>query len=160
MKKILFPTILACLLFASCGKFHYSHDISINSGVWNNFEPRVFEFDWNKPDLCVDLALSVAFDTSRFRDNMLPVGVTMKSPEGELRHFTTNILLRDRDGVLHGEANADGHIVCTEVVRPHIFFNSKGTHRIEVTQNTSKYDLPGIHTVGIRIDKANLDYKR
>ena len=160
MKRILLPIILASLFFASCGKYHYSHDIGIGTGVWNNFEPRIFEFDWQKPDLCVDLSLSITIDTSRFHDDMLPVGVTIKSPDGELRHFVTKILLRDRDGIIHGKADEQGRFVCTEVIRPHMFFNSKGTHRIEVSQNTSKYDILGIYNVGIRIDKANLEYKK
>ena len=158
MKRICLPLMLVCLALASCGKQYYSNDLGISNGVWNNFEPRVFEFDWQKPDRCVDLSLTVTFDTARFHDNMLPLGVTMKSPDGELRHFTTAIILRDRDGVLHGKTDPDGRIVCTEVIRPHIFFNSKGTHSIEVSQNTSKYDLPGVCSVGIRIDKANLEY--
>lgn len=159
MKKIILPLILSCLFLSSCGKFHYSHDISINTGVWNSFEPRVFEFDWQKPDLCVDLSMKVAVDTSRYRDNVLPIIVKMVSSDGESRQFRTEILIRDRDGILHGEADEQGYIVCQDVIRHHMFFNSKGKQRIEVTQGTSKYDLVGIYSVGIAIDKANLEYK-
>jgi len=159
MKKHFLPLLFALLTFASCGKFHYSDDKSITSGVWNNFEPRVFEFDWQKPDLCVDLSLCITFDTSRFHDDVLPVGITIKTSEGELRHFITDVTLRDNNSVLNGEADEYGNIVCTQCIRPHIFFNSKGTQRIEVSQNTSKYDLPGILSVGIRLDKSDLKYK-
>ena len=158
MKKIL-PLMVVCAMLASCAKFHYSEIKSDNVGVWNSFEPKVFEFDWKKPEMCVDLSITVGVDTAVYRDDAMPLIVKLASPDGESRQFQTQVIVRDRDGVLHGEADENGHIVCTEIVRPHMFFNTKGVHRIEIKQGTSKYDLPGVHTVGISIDKSNLEYK-
>lgn len=159
MNRFVFSILLACLLCASCTKFSYTDNRTVPNGVWNSFEPQRFEFEWNKPDLCVDLSLTAAFDTSLYRDKVFPVIVKLKGPEGESRQFRSQISIVDRDGVLHGEANEAGQIVCRQVIRPHMFFNAKGKHIIELTQGTSKYDLVGVKQIGIAIEKSNLKYK-
>lgn len=158
MKKVVF-ILLACLVCVSCTKFSYRDDRTVPNGVWNSFEPQKFEFEWKKPDMCVDLSLTAAFDTSLYREKEFPVIVKLKSPEGESRQFRTEISIVDRDGVMHGKANEAGQIVCHQVIRPHMFFNSKGKHSIEITQGTSKYDLVGVKTIGIAIERSNLEYK-
>ena len=158
MKKLVLPILLFCLV-CGCSRFSYTDERTVPNGVWNSFEPQAFEFDWKKPDMCVDLSLSAAIDTSLYREKVFPVIVKLMSPEGESRQFRTEICIVDRDGVLHGKANEAGQIVCQQVIRPHMFFNSKGKHSIVITQGTSKYDLVGVKMIGIGIEKSNLKYK-
>ena len=147
------------MVCVSCTKFSYRDDHTVPNGVWNSFEPQKFEFEWKKPDMCVDLSLTAAFDTSMYREKEFPVIVKMKSPEGESRQFRTQICIVDKGGMMHGKANEEGLIVCHQTIRPHMFFNSKGKHSIELTQGTSKYDLVGVKKIGIEIEKSNLEYK-
>lgn len=159
MNKFVFLTLFACLACVSCTKFTYTDTRTVPNGVWNSFEPQKFEFEWTKPDMCVDLSLSAAIDTSIYKEKVFPVIVKLMSSEGESRQFRTQLCIVDRDGVLHGKANEAGLIVCQQVIRPHMFFNSKGKQSIEITQGTSKYDLVGIKTIGIGIEKSDLKYK-
>ena len=151
--------LLGCMVLASCGGFYYSDETTIAGGVWNSFEPRRFDFEWKKPELCVDLSLKVAVDTSVYHEPNLPVIVKISGPEGESRQFRTQINILDREGKLMGEVNEEGMAVCDETVRPHMFFNTKGTQQIEITQGTSKYNLCGIHKIGIELKKSKLKYK-
>ena len=113
MKRIILPLVAACLALASCsGKFHMSDDKTIANGVWNNFEPRIFEFDWQRTDLCVDLSLSVTFDAQPTRRAYFLtgevtgltaadiVGVTYTVTDEAGNDYTDNLTLTVQDGKL------------------------------------------------------------
>ena len=82
-KRSKLTLLAASLLLVSCaGNYQFSDKVTIPNGVWNNFEPRVFEFDWNKPDMCVDLSLYVVFDTSQFSYSDILCRLTQTAQEG------------------------------------------------------------------------------
>ena len=156
MKKILF-TILGVLLLASCGnKNIVDEERTFSKGVWNHFTPEVFEVNVNNTEDYYNIDMTATVDTSLFRYQILPLTVNIYSPNGERRMFYVSIQTKE-NGRWKGEKKGDKREITTRV-RTFFSFNSTGTHRIEVAQATSQYDLEGIGSFRLTIENTEIDY--
>ena len=158
---LVFSFYLSTFFFSSCGD---KSDILIDeqrsfpNDVWNRVTPETFEIDVPDASDYFNIDLSVTVDTALYRYNEMPFYMDIYSPDGTRRHLTPQFLVKE-NGRWKGESK-DGYREVTSRVQHFFFFNQNGTHRIEVRQATSQYDLEGIHSYGIRIEKADLDLEK
>lgn len=156
MKRLL-PLLMATLLLAACGSKTVVDDTrTFANDVWNRFTPEVFEVDLNNVDDYFNIDIAVAIDTARYRYESVPLTVNLYSPAGERRFFYAELPLKEQ-GRWKGEVK-DGYRVVGRRVRPFFSFNGTGTHRIEIGQATSQYDLEGIHSLNLYIENTKVDY--
>jgi gliding motility-associated lipoprotein GldH len=155
MKKLLYFS-LAALLFAACGNsILYDEERTFNNNVWNGFTPEVYTLDINNIEDYYNIDITVAVDTARYRYNSLPMTVNLYSPNDERRMFYADVALAE-NGRPKGEV-IDGYRVVTGRIRSYFSFNSRGEHRMELGQATSQYDLEGIHSIRLTIEKAPME---
>lgn len=156
MKRV-FSIIFGALLLTACGSKTVIDDERTFSGdIWNRFTPEVFEVDLTNVDDYFNIDITVSIDTARFRYESLPLTVNLYSPAGEHRFFYAEMPLKE-NGRWKGEMR-DGYRVVERRVRPFFSFNGTGTHRIEIGQATSQYDLEGAHAVRLYIENTKVDY--
>ena len=156
MKKILFA-ILGALMLAACGsKNIIDEERTFAGGVWNRFTPEVFEVEVTNTDDYYNMDFTATVDTALFRYTTLPVTVNIYSPGGERRTFHTAVILKE-NGRWKGEAKGGMREVTTRV-RTFFSFNSKGSHRMEIAQATSQYDLEGIGGFRLTVENTKIDY--
>lgn len=144
-------------LLAACGKGSLVDDgRTFDGDRWNRFTPEVFEFDVANIENFYDIDLTVSIDTAVYRYEAVPVTVNLYSPNSERRMFYAEVPLK-LNGRWRGEV-IDGRRTVSNHIRTFFSFNTKGTHRMEVGQATSQYDLEGIHSLQLNIYKVDLDY--
>ena len=156
MKELTIALLGVCL-FCSCGNkkiLDESHTFDRN--IWNRFTMEEFSFNVPNIDNYYNIDITVAVDTIRYRYDMVPIAVNLISPDGEKRRILTSVALKEK-GRWRGEMQ-DGYRTAQGRVRSYFSFNHKGQHRMEVGQQTSQYDLEGIYSVAVHIEKAKLDY--
>lgn len=156
MRKLLIALMGVCLL-CSCGKKNIldeSHTFDRN--IWNRFTMEEFSFHVPNIDNYYHIDITVSVDTLHYRYNTVPLAVNIVSPDGEKRRILTSVALKEKER-WRGEMQ-DGYRYAQGRVRSYFSFNSKGQYRMEVGQQTSQYNLEGIHSVAVRIEKAKLDY--
>ena len=129
---------------------------TFGNNIWNRFTPERFDFTLQNIDDYYHIDVTVAVDTSIYRYTEFPCAITLVAPGGESRRFRTDIALKEKDR-WRGEMK-DGYRVVTSRVRSYFSFNSKGEQHIELLQNTSQYNLEGIHSIGLNIYKGKIDY--
>ena len=156
MKKIIIA-ILGVLLLGGCGKKNViDEERTFDKGVWNHFTPEVFEVTVNNTEDYYNIDMTATVDTALFRYNILPLTVNIYSPNGERRMFYASIPTKE-NGRWKGEKKGDRREI-TSRVRTFFSFNSTGTHRVEIAQATSQYDLEGINSFRLTIENTELDY--
>lgn len=159
MKRISLLTILFVLgglLCSSCNKTLIDDTHNLNNSKWMRFEAQQFQFNVKNTDDCYHIVLTVNVDTSIYTERTLPLVVNMTSEGGETRMFYSNIKLKDKKGNRFGTLVGNYQTASTRI-RSYMFFNHKGQQTIAIKQGTSKYELPGIASVNLRVEKAKLE---
>lgn len=148
---------VAMLFFAACSPKNIIDEERTFAGeVWNRVTPEVFEVDVTNTEDYYNIDMTATVDTALFRYNTLPLTVNIYSPGGERRTFLTAILLKE-NGRWKGEAK-EGKREVTTRIRTFFSFNSKGTHRMEIGQATSQYNLEGIAALRLTVENTKIDY--
>lgn len=159
MKKILLSLLAAALLFCSCGRKELINETrTFANNTWLRFQPESFSVQADNTDDCFNFYLTMHIDTSLFHEAGLPVMIEMKSSEGENRTLFNTILFRNHEGTWLGNIDNNGILEVTQMVRQFYFFNVTGTHTVDVSQRTSKYEISGIHDMTFKIEKAKIEY--
>lgn len=153
-KYILLPLMLLCM---GCShKTVIDEERVFDHNVWNRFTPEAFTVEVSDADAYYNINITAAVDTLHYRYQEVPLMVILESPNGERRQFSTLVLLQDK-GRWRGEMQ-EGYRVASARVRSYFSFNHQGTYRMEIGQQTSQYDLEGIHSIAVNIEKAKIDY--
>jgi len=154
-------TLLAVILFTACGnKTIYDEERTVERGIWNRFTPEVFDIPVNDIKSYYDIDIIVTVDTNIYRYEQVPLMLTLDSPNGEQRQFYGTVLLKDK-GRWRGEMQDKDGSTLRDVsgrIRSYFSFNTKGTHRLGVSHTTSQYDLEGLRSLRLHIEKAKVDY--
>ena len=130
--------------------------------VWNRFQPEKFEITVNNTDDYYRIDFEVVLDSALMRNDQLPLTVNLYSPDGERRMFYAYINLREHGrwkGQVLQEREKEGLRVMRETIKPFFSFNSKGTYRLEIGQATSQFDLDGLYSFRLDIERTEIDYK-
>ncbi len=157
LRSLLF-VLLPTLLLAACGNHTVLDETrSFDGAVWNRFKPEVFDVNIVKPDDFYNITVELVVDSALMRGNSFPLTVNLYSPDSEHRMFYTGLLLRNGDR-WKGESAGNGLRVVRQNIREFFSFRGKGTHRLEIGQATSQYDLEGVRSMHVTIEKAEIDY--
>lgn len=156
MKKLLIAMMGVCLLCSCNNKKIIDEKHTFDRNIWNRFTMEEFSFNVPNIDDYYNIDIMVAVDTLRYRYDMVPLAVNLISPDGERRRILTSVALKEKDR-WRGEMQ-DGYRTAQGRTRSYFSFNKKGEYHMEVGQQTSQYDLEGIHSVAVKIEKAKLDY--
>ena len=156
-KTLLLVTLSLLTLFSACGRKSLLHEErQFDRNVWNRFTPEVFDIHVTNVENYYNLDFTVAVDTTVYRYDRVPLMLILNGPDGERRQFHGVVLLKDKER-WRGEI-VDGYRVANGRIRSYFSFNRKGDYRLEVSQETSQYDLEGIHSLTADVTKAKLDY--
>ncbi|MCR4660077.1 MAG: gliding motility lipoprotein GldH [Bacteroidales bacterium] len=158
MKRIIILSICV-LIFASCGKKNvFDEQRTFANNNWQRFSTESFEVPIRNIDDCYHLYMDLVIDTAFFCENLLPLTININGPDGSNRMFYGYVRVRDNgrwQGTFEG-----GNLHVSQRVRQYFFFNTKGTHEVVIGQATSHYDLYGIVSAGLRIEKAELNFPK
>lgn len=146
--------LLAGLCLAGCGKkmlLDETHNFP--DSKWLRFEPEEFLFEVSDIDACYNLTVTVSYDTTVLTDRMLPLSVDYFSDPNEQHHLTRDIVLVDRQGVRRGEVLGQ-FCTITDTIGRYQMFNRKGEYTYRVKQRTSRYEMGGISSLGLKVEKA------
>lgn len=150
--------LLASMTFISCGKKVILDETrTFSNDTWMRFQPEHFDVTPASTDDCYNFLVTVTLDTARYRENGLPVMMELESPDHERRTLFSTILLRNDRGSWMGEFGDDGLLTVTKMVRQYYFFSSTATHSLNLGQRTSKYEIHGIRSLNLHIERAKLD---
>ena len=71
--------------------------------------------------------------------------------------FYSYLHLRNNEGTWLAPIEGS-KLVIDQRIKEYFFFNSEGTYKLEVGQGTDRYEIKGVESFGVRIEKAELVY--
>jgi len=157
MKKIL-TTIAIAIIFIMSGcsdKVVFEEKHNFPNSTWMRFDPENFEVNIKNITDCYDIYFSVTVDTNVIRINNLPLVVNIEDSEGSRRVFMSDIIFQNKKGESMGKTI--GSFEYTARAREYFYFNSKGIHKFSIKNSTQFYELKGIASIGMKIEKSNMD---
>ena len=160
----LYTILLGFFLLSACGgkKVLIDETREFDRAVWQRFTPEVFDIKVSNPDDYYSIDFEVVVDSAMMRNPQLPLTVNLYSPDGTRRMFYAYINLVE-NGRWKGEAlkgrSRDGLRVMRQNIRPFFTFNSTGIYRLEIGQATSQYELEGVQSLRLDIERTEIDYK-
>ena len=155
----LFSILLVSLTLFSCGKKVLLDDTrTFTNDTWMRFQPEQFELTPASTDDCYNFIVTVTIDTSRYHENGLPIIMELDNANHEKRTLFSTLLLRNHNGNWMGNFDEHGNLVLTQAVRQYLFFSSTATHTLSLGQRTSKYEIHGIRSLNLKVEKAKLEY--
>lgn len=128
------------------------------NNTWMRFELEKFDIKVDNVDDCYDIYLNLVVDTAQLKESVVPLVFNMNSPNGERRNFRTLVNVKNKNGLLLGESCDDGYVYFEHKARNYFFFNAEGVYEIEVGQATNRYELHGIKSVELIVERAELVY--
>ena len=114
------------------------------------------------PDDYYRIDIEVVVDSALMRNEQLPLTVNMYSPDGERRMFYAYINLVEHGrwkGEMQKGRTKKGLRVMRQTIRPFFTFNDKGVYRMDIGQATSQYELEGLYSLRLDIERTEIDYK-
>lgn len=149
--------LLFSIFFVSCKSDVLVNEIRIfDNNIWMRFEPENFEVNVDNIEDCYDIYLNLVVDTARLKEDVVPLTFNMNSPNGERRMFRTLVNIKNKNGILLGEPHDDGYVYFKHKARNYFFFNAEGVYEIVVGQATNRYELHGIKSVELIVERAEL----
>ncbi|MBQ0016411.1 MAG: hypothetical protein KBT04_05455 [Bacteroidales bacterium] len=161
MKKTLIILLgcLSMLVITSCKQKVVVNDTrTFADKNWVRFTQETFDVNIADVDECYDIYLSAVIDTALYRQAGLPIIVSITHNDGETRQFRTDLALKNAQGQWQGEFK-DGLLNYTKCIRPYFFFNSNGKYTIALSQCSHRYDLYGVVSVTLHIERAEIKMK-
>ena len=126
--------------------------------TWLRFTPEHYSVEVANTEDCYNFTVNLTVDTSRYHQPAIPIMLEVESPSHEKRTMFATMVLRNAEGNWVGHWNDDGTLSITHPVRQYYFFNTTGSHSINLSQRTSKYEIHGIKSLSFKIEKAKLEY--
>lgn len=149
------PAVFACiiLLLAACDpNRHYEKNITINNYVWNAAFVPEYMVAIRDTTQVYNLYLNIRHATHYpYRNIWLIVGMT--GPDGRQHSRRIEVQLGDEKGRWFGDGLGDIWDYTT-MIQQHAYFPAAGTYRFTVTHNMRQDPLPGIMSVGLRVERA------
>ena len=157
--KHLLPILLVTLMLCSCGKNVLLDDTrTFADNTWKRFQPEQFELTPTSTDDCYNIIVTVTIDTSRYHETGLPIILELDNANHEKRTLFGTLVLRNHNGNWMGSFDEQGNLVIQQAIRQYFFFSSTTTHHISLGQRTSKYEIHGIRSLNLKVEKAKLEY--
>lgn len=145
--------MLVALTISSCGKRTLIDEThSFANDTWKRFEPEVFEFDVKNIDVPYVVTLTLSYDTTLVTDAALPLVVEFFADSNARHTLFPSIMLTDRSGHRKG-STVERYCTVVDTIDNCRFFNEVGTFTYRVKQRTSKYEIGGIATLGMKVSE-------
>lgn len=158
MKRILSIALFAFLLCACGNKTLLDENRTFANDTWMRFTPEHFDVPVSNTEDCYNFNVTLVIDTAVYHETALPIMMEIESPDNEKRTLFSTILLRNHEGSWLGHFGDDGLFTITQTVRQFYFFNTTGTHTVNLSQRTHRYEIRGIKSLHFSIVKAKLEY--
>ena len=162
MKKTSLPLLLGLLFCIACGNSTLVDETRTFDGEsWNRFKPETFEISVDNADDYYRIDFEAVVDTALMRNPQLPLTVNIYSPDGTRRMFYAHINMVENGrwkGTVTPGRDRNGLRTLTQNIRPFFTFNTKGDYRMEIAQGTSQYDLDGIRSFRLLIERTEVDF--
>ncbi len=130
----------------------------LENNTWMRFEPEVFRLKCNDPDACYNVCFTISYDTTVVKDNSLPIVVDFYADSNELHNYFRTISFFDRKGGRLGTMTGTFCTV-TDTLDRYRYYNHSDPYTYRIKQRTSRYELPGISSVGLKVEEANMSLK-
>lgn len=168
MKSVItrrYSGIVACLFiiffFTGCGKDNvYEHRYTFPQSTWNRIEDgkSVFFEDVKITNTDIPYHLYVSFlYTPQVNVDHMQFIMRITSPSGDEKETIHSFPLKNREGKFIGEEVGD-YFEIEERCKVFQFFNEPGDYKIEILNFMHKYTVSGLVSMGLRIEKAEMDY--
>ena len=145
--------MLMALAISSCGKRTLIDEThSFANDTWKRFEPEVFEFDVKNVDVPYVVTLTLSYDTTLVTDAALPLVVEFFADSNARHTLFPSIMLTDRSGHRKG-STVERYCTVVDTIDNCRFFNEVGSFTYRIKQRTSKYEIGGIATLGMKVSE-------
>lgn len=156
---------IACLfitlVFAGCGKDDvYKRRHTFPQSVWNRIEEgkSVFFEDVKIKNIDDPYHIYVSFRyTPQVNVDRMQFIMRITSPSGTEKETIHSFPLKNREGKFIGEEVGE-YFEIEERCKVFQFFNEPGDYKIEILNFMHKYTVSGMISMGLRIEKAEMDY--
>lgn len=152
--RIITLFLISFFFLSSCGKSILNEEKTLVGNEWKRVDGSLF-FELNVKDTinAYDIFLSMEYDIN-YTFDYLSAGITVFSPQEEMRYSEAKILLKDDKGAFSGEKRKKTWFIVS-LVKEALYFNNKGKYKIEVENLTGdKFSVPGINKIGLIIKKS------
>lgn len=159
IRTVLLTLLAGSLMCASCGQqtlIDETHPLADNT--WMRFEPEVFHFDISDIDACYNIYLTVCYDTTLVRMDKIPLVIDFYADSNELHNIMPTLHFTDRKGVRRGTLSGN-YCTVTDTLDRYRFYNRAASYTYRIKQGTSRYELPGISSVSLKVEEADLSLK-
>ncbi len=149
-QRILGAMISIFLLTACDSEMVYDHYISLENGMWKWNDVAVFEMDINDTISLNNIYLKVRHSTDYPMSNLY-MFVNVKSPSGQFRRDTVNLILATPEGQWIGKGT--GRLRELQLLyKSQTRFGVPGIYNFSIEQAMRKAELP-VTDVGVRIER-------
>ena len=152
--------LMAATLFSACGpKTLIDETHVLKENKWMRFEPEAFLFDVTNTSDCYQVTMTMSYDTNILKLESLPLVVDFFADSNELHNFILTFRMFDRKGDRRGTLEGS---MCTvsDTLDRFRFFNHAATYTYRIKQRTSRYELFGISSVGLKVEETDLSQKQ
>ncbi len=156
-KNILYIAIILAifLIASSCNKKTIiDENHSFKNDTWMRFEPEVFLVPITNNDIPYCLTVTLRYDTSLLTAKELPLVVDFFLDSNELHNITPTLRLRERNGKLRGET-LDRYCTVVDTLDRFRMYSKNGTYTYRIKQRTPKYEIGGITSFGLKVEKVS-----
>ncbi len=153
MKKTVVLFFIVAMLCVSCGKrvlIDETHQFA--NDTWMRFEPEMFKVKVNNTDKGYVVTATLKYDTAILSGDVLPLLLDFYIDSTELHNFTPSIRLIDKKGVRRGTTIGQ-YCTVTDTLDRYRIYNQTGDYTYRIKHRTSKYELFGVISFGLKIEK-------
>ena len=143
------------ILFACKSSSVYQSDYTFENHSWNRFKKVFFETPMNDTKSTYAIYVNVKV-TEKFEFDKLSIRMTIYTPDKGERYSEHDIQIKGDDGKFKGEAEKEYRVIKIPL-KKEIYFNQEGKYMFEIENLMSKYETPGIISIGISIEKVKSD---
>lgn len=130
------------VLLSSCSeKTVFETNIDQPNQAWNAFKPAVFDFNIQDTSKTYKVSLALKLN-HQMQEHLIPIDIQMIYPNSESRADMQYLFVDSAQKV-------GGYSEFTIQANKH--FNNPGKYHYSILQKTSKYDLAGVESIGIRV---------
>ncbi|MFI5135053.1 MAG: gliding motility lipoprotein GldH [Chitinophagales bacterium] len=149
-------SIICCLIiFSSCDRNRiYEKNVTIDKYIWDSKVKPTFTVDIEDTSVLYNLYINIRHaEIYPFQNIWLIVGT--KFPGGTSASRRIEVMLADEEGKWFGEGLGDIWDY-RSLMQENAFFNKPGTYTFSLEQNMRQDPLPGIMSIGMRIENTGI----
>lgn len=151
----LFAWTLIGFLVACSNRGSFETFVEVNSEGWGYADTLTLNFEHADPNIPVDLGFYIKSDGS-FPYRNLFLFVEIESPEGQVARDTLECLLAAPDGKPLGNGIGSLRTVLVPFQQSEAL-PASGMYSVKLVHGMRQPSIPGIHSVGLRLDLSNDD---